>query len=369
MVVMVLDHVRDYFTDGTVNPVDLSVVSPSLFLTRWVTHFCAPAFAFLAGTGAYLAGTRGKTRNELAWFLLTRGLWLVILDLTVVKFGLLFTPAPRAFFAIVFWSIGWSLVVLAGLVYLSTPIVTAFGVLMICTHNLLDRFRAEAFGYLQPLWMILHQQGLVGTPPDTYLFVVYPLIPWIGVVAAGYGFGAIMLLAPARRKTVLFALGLGLTAAFVALRGLNVYGDPTPWSEQRTPLYTALSFLNCQKYPPSLLFLLMTLGPAIAFLAVCDDVPTALARPLITLGRVPLFYYLLQWYVIHSLAIALAAARGVPFDWLFGTNGPPQPTPESQYSLATAYLLWVVVLAIMYPICRWYAGVKAKSRSRWLSYL
>jgi uncharacterized membrane protein len=240
---------------------------------------------------------------------------------------------------------------------------------MIASHNLADGIKPDDFGSLRWLWIVLHQQAPIGSPPGLFLFVVYPLIPWIGVTAAGYAFGSLLLLEPVQRRKTLLALGLGLSAAFVVLRASNLYGDPNPWSPQRSALLTALSFLNCQKYPPSLLFLLMTLGPAIAALAVLDRVPPAFGRPLITLGRVPLFYFVLQWYVIHSLALLVAWVRGVPTGWLFSSSGPPSPPPESQFSLPTTYLVWVVVLLIMYPLCRWFANVKRRSRNPWLSYL
>lgn len=371
MVLMVLDHTRDFFSGNAFDPTDLERTTPALFLTRWVTHFCAPVFAFLAGTGAYLSGARGKSRDELAWFLVTRGLWLIFLEQTVVKFGLLFHPAPNAFFALVFWSIGWSLVVLAGLIYLPTVVVGAIGVLMIATHNLADGLRADSFGSLAPLFLILHQPGPIGRPPGLVLFIMYPLIPWVGVTAAGYAFGALLTEEPTRRRKTVLSLGAALTAAFFLLRALNVYGDPRPWSPQRSPLFTVLSFLNCQKYPPSLLFLLMTLGPAIMLLALVDnDRPAGIMRrSLVTLGRVPLFFYIAQWYVIHGLAVLVATARGVPAGWLFQPLPPGAVPPESAFGLPATYLAWAVVIALLYPLCHWFAGVKKRSRNRWLSYL
>jgi uncharacterized membrane protein len=373
MVLMVIDHTRDFFGDTTLDPTDLSTATPALFLTRWVTHFCAPVFAFLAGTGAYLAGVRGRSRGRLAWFLATRGLWLIVLELTVVKFGLFFNPAPKTWYLLVFWSIGGSFVVLSGLVFLPSRVVGALGVLLIATHNLAESFSFSpgATGPLQSLVVLLLRPGLLPLPGGANAIVGYPLLPWLGVVAAGYGFGEVIRLEPARRRSVMLITGLGLTAAFVALRAWGVYGEPRPWISQRTPLLTALSFLNCTKYPPSLLFLLMTLGPAIVALAVFDRVGARglIGRALVTLGRVPLFFYLLQWYVIHLLAVLAAIARGLPIAWLFSDVFPLVAPPEWPFSLPGVYAAWATVLILEYGPCHWFAGLKQRHREGWLSYL
>jgi uncharacterized membrane protein len=373
MVLMVIDHTRDFFGDGTVNPTDLSKVTPALFLTRWVTHFCAPVFAFLAGTGAYLAGVRGRTRGSLAAFLAKRGLWLIFLELTVVRFGMLFNPAPKTALLLVFWSIGASFVVMSVLVFLPSRVVGALGVLLIATHNLADTtsFSPGALGPLQPLAVLLLRPGLLSLPGGVNVLVPYPLLPWLGVVAAGYGFGEVVRLEPARRRLVMLVLGLGLTIAFVALRAWGAYGEPNAWTSQGTPLLTVLSFLNCTKYPPSLLFLLMTLGPAIVALSVLDRIGARgpLGQAILTFGRVPLFYYILQWYVIHSLAVLVALARGFPVGWLLADVFPSVPPPEWPLGLPWIYTIWAVVLAILYVPCRWFAGVKERHRGGWLSYL
>jgi uncharacterized membrane protein len=368
MVLMVVDHARDFFTNFGFDPTDLSRTTPGLFLTRWVTHFCAPVFAFLAGTGAYLSGARGKSRGEFASFLLTRGLWLVLLELTVVNFGLIFNPRPTTLYLLVFWSIGCSLIVLAGLIYLPTWLVGAIGVAMIAGHNLADGLRPETLGPLRPLLFILHQQGPIVGLPGPVLFVVYPLIPWIGVTAAGYAFGALLLLRPTERRQRLLTLGLGLSAAFFVLRWLNFYGDPRPWSPQASPLFSVFSFLNCQKYPPSLLFLLMTLGPAITLLACVEQARRPLGRMLVTLGRVPLFFFVAHFYVVHALAVVVAAVRGVSTGWLFPSAFPIFPPAESAFSLPVAYLVSAVVIALLYAPCRWLAELKRTNRSHWLSY-
>jgi uncharacterized membrane protein len=373
MVLMVLDHTRYFFGDATLDPTDLSKVTPALFLTRWVTHFCAPVFAFLAGAGAYLAGVRGRSQAALAAFLATRGLWLIFLELTVVKFGFLFNPAPRMVLLVVFWSIGASFVMMSGLVFLPSRVVGALGVLLIATHNLIDfdSFSSGALGPLQPLAVLLLRPGMLTLPGGVSVLVGYPLLPWFGVVAAGYGFAEVIRLEPWRRRSIMLVTGLGLIVAFVALRAWGIYGEPRAWTFQPTPILTALSFLNCTKYPPSLLFLLMTLGPAIVVLAVFDRVGVhgPIGQALVTLGRVPLFFYVSQWYAIHALAVLAALARGFPVDWLFRATYPIAPPPGWPLNLPGIYAVWAAVLALMCVPCRWFAGVKQRRRGGWLSYL
>ena len=261
--------------------------TPALFMTRWVTHFCAPVFAFLAGAGAYLAGSRGRSRASLAWFLATRGLWLIFLELTVVNLGLYFNPLPSVVFLLVFWSIGGSFVLLSSLVWLPARVIGALGVLIVAAHNLIDVFSLSpgSLGRLQPLAVLLRPGG-VPLPAGATLLFGYPLIPWFGVVAAGYGFGEIIRLESERRRSITLGIGLALIALFIALRSSGVYGDPSPWITQKTPLLTALSFLNCTKQAPSLLFVAMTLGPALLALAAFDRFGAngPAGRALVTLG-------------------------------------------------------------------------------------
>ncbi|HVG29848.1 MAG TPA: heparan-alpha-glucosaminide N-acetyltransferase domain-containing protein [Pyrinomonadaceae bacterium] len=371
MVIMALDHTRDFFHSGalTLNPTDLSQTTPALFFTRWITHFCAPVFVFLAGTGAFLSLSRGRTKKDLSWFLLTRGLWLVVLEWTLVRFAVTFDLRySSGGFVQVIWALGWSMVLLAALVRLPLRAVAAFGLALVAGHNLLDRFHAADFGAWRWLWMILHEQGPVGSPPGFVLFVVYPLVPWVGVMAAGYAFGALLRLDDKRRRKILLQLGLALTLAFVVLRATNLYGDPRPWAQQpRGALYTFLSFINCEKYPPSLLFLLMTLGPAIALLPLLERARGALARFFTVYGRVPLFYYLLHFYLLHVLAAAIALARYGRQTLSVLPGG--QPPPGWGYRLWVVYLVWIgVVLALYFP-CRYWARLKQRKRSAWLSYL
>jgi uncharacterized membrane protein len=373
MIVMALDHVRDFFSDQLfMNPTDLSTTTPAIFLTRWVTHFCAPTFIFLAGTAALLSSTRGKSRAELSWFLLTRGLWLAFLEVTINRALWMFNYDLVHHGAGVFWAIGWSMVVLAGLVWLPTLVVLLFGVEVIVLHNLLDGLTAEQVHLPEWLWVILHSPGDAPVVDGITFGTGYCLVPWIGVMAAGYGLGPLLLLDRPLRRRWLFTLGAGLTVAFIVLRAANVYGDPEPWREQSDFLWTLLSFLNCTKYPPSLLFLLMTLGPALVALALFDRPLGPLARPVVTFGRVPLFFYLLHIPLIHGAAVLLDYLR---FGWSpLASAGPwevrPAEIPESYgLSLSMVYLVWIGVIVVLYPPCRWFAEVKRRRRDAWLSYL
>jgi uncharacterized membrane protein len=373
MVLMVLDHTRDYFGDASLNPTDLSQASPALFMTRWVTHFCAPGFAFLAGTGAYLAGSRGRSRGDLAMFLATRGLWLIFLEVTVVRLGLFFDPVGAPVILTVLWSIGASFIVLAGLVFLPSRAVGTLGVLLIATHGLADGFSPDSgtAAVQAARAILLGPRGVLPLPGGITAVVGYPLLPWLGVVAAGYGFGEVIRLEPGRRRRVLWITGVAMTAAFVILRAWGGYGEPSPWTTQATRLLTALSFINCTKQPPSLLFVLMTLGPAIACLAMIDRVGIRgpVGRALVTFGRVPLFYYLSQWYVIHGLAVLTGLARGLPVAWQFSGAALGAPPDGWALSLPGIYVAWALVLAVLYLPCRWFAGVKSRHPGGWLSYL
>jgi uncharacterized membrane protein len=373
MILMALDHVRDFFSDRLfLDATDLTKTTPANFLTRWVTHFCAPTFIFLAGTAAFLSSTRGKSKQALSWFLLTRGIWLAFFEVVVNRIMWMFNYDLHHHGAGVFWAIGWSMVALSFLVYLPTFVVTVFGILMISLHNLLDGLKPADVPLPSWLWTILHNPG-DATVVDGYTFGTgYCLIPWMGVMAAGYGFGKLMLLERASRQRRLFQLGTALTLGFIILRTANVYGDPHPWSEQSSLLWTFLSFLNCTKYPPSLLFLLMTLGPAILALAVFDRPLGSLAGPIITFGRVPLFYYLLHIPLIHGGAVLLDYVR---FGWSpLATSGPWEVNPSaipSSYgvSLPMVYLIWFGVVMTLYLPCRWFAAVKQRRSDVWLSYL
>jgi len=367
MILMALDHVRDFFGNSGLNPTDPATTTIPLFFTRWITHFCAPVFFLLTGTGAYLS-LRKQTKRELSRFLFMRGLWLIFLELTVTRcLGWQFNFDYHVTMLIVLWAMGCAMIVLSLLVYLPASVVTAFGVVMIAAHNLLDSIDSS-----NPLWSILHSPNVIVNHPGRVVRVIYVLIPWVGVTAAGYGLGQIFSWPSARRKAFLLPLGAGLSAAFLVLRGINLYGDPVPWSTQKSAAFTALSFLNTTKYPPSLLYLLMTLGPALLFLWAVDAGTPQWLRPALIVGKVPMFYYLLHIPLIHMLAVAVCYARYGQVHWMFESptlrQFPITPPPGWGYSLPIVYLVWAVVVLTLYPLCRWFAGLKQRRSDAWLSY-
>ncbi len=368
MILMALDHTRDFFGLPGQSPTDLANASAALFLTRWITYFCAPVFFLLTGTGAYLS-LRRKSRAELSGFLLTRGLWLIFLEVVVLRcFAYQFNFDYRVTMLLVLWALGWAMITLAALVRLPAAVVTAFGVLLIAGHNLFDGVRSA-----NPLWSILHAPGFVLNTPEHVVFVAYPLIPWIGVTAVGYGLGQIYSWDAERRRPFLLRLGVALSLAFLVIRGLNLYGDPSRWAHQKTALFTVLSFLSTTKYPPSLLFLLMTLGPALIFLGAVDRGTPRLLRPALVIGKVPLFYYILHFALIHLLAVLACYVRNGSAHWMVESpdlaHYPFTAPPGWGYSLPVVYLVWAVVVVAMYPACRWFAALKARRTDAWLSYL
>src|SRR5437870_10365680 len=396
MVIMMLDHTRDYIHSGALlfDPLDLSKATVWLFLTRWITHFCAPVFVFLAGTGAYLQFARGKSKSELSRFLVTRGLWLIVLEFTVVRLGAFFNlnPAFLLFLQVIF-VIGFSMIVLAALIHLPLKIIAGFGLVMIALDNILDRFPVKPWqGPQSPvpswgakLWMLLHQPGIfpIGPHfPSPLVFVLYLLIPWIGVMAIGYAFGALYTKDAKLRQRWLLLIGGIATSLFIFIRAMDKYGEPLHWARQKNLVFTILSFINTTKYPPSLDYLLMTLGPAIIALAFFEsgrNLMHASARSagsivrnfFVTFGRVPLFFYVLQWCTAHTIAVALHADFGKPEHWLFQTpvewfTNPPQ---GNGFNLFVVYLSWIGGVLLLYPLCKWFAGVKARRRDWLLSYL
>jgi uncharacterized membrane protein len=374
MIVMALDHVRDYFhADAFLyDPTDMSKTSVFLFFTRWITHFCAPIFIFLAGTSAFLIGLR-KSKGELSSFLIKRGLWLVFLELTIVNFGWFFNFQFSLITLFVIWALGIGMIILAGFVYLPFKITLAVGLLMVFGHNLLDGFTVDGDGIDAILWSTIHQFQGFQLSADYFLFIAYPLVPWVGVMLLGFCFGAFYqpTFETSRRKIFMY-LGLASIALFIVIRFFNEYGDPHPWSTQPNPIFTVLSFLNVTKYPPSLLYLLVTLGPAIVFLAVSENYFGPVSQKIKIFGRVPMFYYLLHLYLIHLLALLAAVLSGYePSDMVFNTWVTNSPNLAGYgFDLWVVYLVWAGVVAILYPLCKWYDAYKATQRSKWwLSYV
>lgn len=379
MVLMALDHVRDFFHAGAMSfsPTDLTKTTAILFLTRWITHFCLPVFMFTAGAGAFLwQRMRGHTNRELSKLLWTRGLWFIILELTLMQFAYDFNISSRfPIFLLILWIFGLCMIVMSTLIYLRPAWLLALSAAVIAGHNLLDRVDAAQFGSAGWLWRLIHQPGVFPLA-GRQILITYTLLPWIGVISAGFCFGYVLEWVPAKRRAFMLRAGLAAVAAFFVLRAINRYGDPAPWSVQKSVVFTALSFLNCTKYPASLDFLLMTLGPALLLLAFLDMHPPASRNPLVIFGRVPMFYFVLHFYLIHLLMVAMAflryGASAVSFMSLpppsMGT--PPQFfPPHFGYSLAFAYAMWILVVVTLYPICKWYGKIKASHRSPWLTYL
>jgi uncharacterized membrane protein len=390
MVVMMLDHTRDYVHNAVFqfDPLDLSKTNVALFFTRWVTHYCAPVFVFLAGTGAYLQLARGKSKKDLSWFLITRGFWLIILEVTVVRFAAFFNLDIQFLFLLqVIWVIGFSMMVLAVLIHLPLPAVATIGLLIIAIHNYFDRYPAKPWrgpgtpvpGWGTKLWMLLHQPGVfpIGpTFPSPIVFVLYPLLPWIGVMAAGYALGALYKKSAEVRRRWLLIIGGAATLLFIVIRAVDKYGEPLHWAQQKNIVFTILSFINTTKYPPSLDYLLMTLGPAIIGLALFEraGAPSSdsfIRKFFVTFGRVPLFYYILQWLTSHIIAILLHLAFGKPVHWLFQTPASwfANPPQGNGFPLWVVWLCWIGGVLLLYPLCKWFAGVKARRRDWWLSYL
>jgi uncharacterized membrane protein len=344
MVLMALDHVRDFFTDVRFDPLDLSQTTPALFLTRWVTHLCAPTFIFLAGVSAHLLSLR-VTPADLSRFLVTRGLWLILLEVTIVQFAWTFNfRYESGVFLQVIWVIGVSMLVLAAMARLSIATIATISVILIASHNLLDGVTPDELGAWGPLWSVLHVSG-----PAPHVFVLYPLIPWIGVMGLGFAIGTVLRLAPEARREMFIRLGVVCLFVFVLLRAANGYGDPQPWTVQSDVTLTLLSFVNVHKYPPSLLYLLLTLGGAFLLLAAFDSVRGRLMSILRTFGRVPLFFYVVHIALAHFAAVVIGATTG--------------------FALPIVYLAWLLALLALYPACRWFARIKSRRSDWWLSYL
>lgn len=390
MIIMALDHVRDFWGPTAYDPLDLTQTSPVLYFTRWITHFCAPVFVFLAGTSAFLYQRNTNVSNfELSKFLFTRGLWLVIIELTWVTFswqfniGVLANGDVLGFFSSgyqflvlqVIWAIGWSMIFLALLIHLPISVITTVGLVMIAGHNLMDGMKPEDLG---GVWWAMAHVGF-GFYPNALgsmgVFVGYPLIPWIGVMAVGFAFGRILLWQPADRDRFLVRTGLGLVAGFLLIRFINVYpgtdtpiGDLAAWtSQERGVFYTFLSFMDVEKYPPSLLYLMITIGPALLLMPLLENWRGWWADAVKVFGRVPFFYYVLHLPLINFTgSIFMIVAYGSTGWWLQGPNAYPA---EYSQSLLLVYAAWLVTVAALYLPCKWYAQYKRENKKWWLSYL
>jgi uncharacterized membrane protein len=378
MILMAIDHIRDFVARSAQQflPTDLARTTPAIFFTRWITHFCAPVFMLTAGLGAFFWITRGHhSKGELSRLLISRGIWLIVLEVTVLRLiffsQISFTASPVIL--IILWAIGISMIALAGLIYLPMRGLAALSIAIIALHNLLDPVSAQSFGRTAWIWDILHQQNVIAFHGINFV-TGYPVLPWIGVMGAGFCLGAVFQWDASRRRRFLLRLGSSLTAAFVVLRSINLYGDPARWSHQASSVFTMLSFLNTTKYPPSLDFLLMTLGPALMALAWLETFHFQFTNPLIVFGRVPFFYYGAHLFLAHLIAIAMNFARygAKPFLLLPPPSmGSPSTLFPNDYGfpLWTVYAVWVVVLLLLYPVCLWFARLKQRRHDWWLTYL
>ncbi|QDA58828.1 DUF1624 domain-containing protein [Hymenobacter jejuensis] len=367
MIVMALDHIREFWSPTAVRPEDVAHASILLFFSRWITHFCAPTFVFLSGTSIYLYAQKQPSQSRVSWFLLTRGLWLVVLELVVINF-LLQWGSYQLLLLQVIWAIGWSMVLLAALLWLPRWVLAVLSFVIIVGHNALPDFQPITPD--NAIWALLHHSPFllpVGSLPP--FLVAYSVGPWLGVMLAGYLIGPWFRLPLPQRKQRLWAAGAGLLLLFVALRATNWYGDPSPWSVQdRGLIYTVLSFINITKYPPSLLFLSLTLGVALLLLGSVETATSRLSQWLRTFGQVPFFYYLMHLLLISVGALIWSAlAFGKPFNFSFAT---PKDWPAGyQPSLLRAYVVWLAVVLLLYLPCRWYQRYKQQHSHWWLSYL
>lgn len=369
MVIMALDHTRDFFSSVSYDPLDLNQTSPQLFLTRWVTHYCAPIFVFLAGTSAFLSLNKHGSKRAASLFLCKRGLWIIFLELVIINLSWSFDISYTHLFVQVFWAIGWSMIFLSVIIWLPMKYIAVIGLALILGHNALDGIRPESFGRLGWLWMMLHHGGFIPLGKTAGLLFAYPLIPWIGVMAVGYAFGTVFKRAPAVRRKILLQIGLSCIVLFIVLRLSNIYGDKDVWLNYDIWWKTLLSFIDCTKYPPSLLFLLMTLGPAVTILALLEKGDNKVTRFFTVYGKVPLFYYILHVPIIHVLAMIVAAIKGSNVSRFTQSLFFADPDPTWGFGLPIVYLVWAVVVLVLYYPCLWFMKVKMRRQDWWLSYL
>ena len=378
MIIMALDHVRDYFHYDAFlySPTDLSQTSVPLFLTRWITHFCAPVFVFLAGTSAYLYGAK-KSKKELSFFLLTRGLFLLFIELVVLDFFRTFNPSFPYYNLQVIWAIGICMIALSAIIYLDWRFIVLIAVLLIAGHNLLDSIHVPGNNFPAFLWSFLHDVNHFSIGESVTVYVHYPVLPWIGLMVAGYCVGKLYVRdynAKKRRRTLLL-MGQGAILLFLILRSGNWYGDPSHWSVQKNFIFSMLSFLNVTKYPPSLLYILITIGPALIFLSLTEGTLSKWKTRVTIFGRTALFYYLAHILLIHLFALIGAVISGYSFRDMILSSSVNDDIHLKGYgygfSLTTVYVVWIALVLVLYPLCKWFDSYKRvyKSKKKWLSYM
>ncbi|HEX3385118.1 MAG TPA: heparan-alpha-glucosaminide N-acetyltransferase domain-containing protein [Mucilaginibacter sp.] len=374
MLLMAIDHTRDFFLNNTTgNPTNMATTTPIIFFTRWVTHYCAPNFVFLSGISAYLAGRR-RSPGEFRSFLIKRGLWLVVFEIVFLSFALTLDPGFGMIVLQVIWAIGVSMIILALLSRASLTVIATIGLIIVLGHDILDYVSLPKTGAGNFLITMFFTAFGSAFPlgKSRILLDLYAIIPWTGVMLLGYVFGQMYTSSfdPKRRKRILLTIGLSMVGLFIILRYFNIYGDPAPWSVQRTPVISVLSFLNASKYPPSLLYLCMTIGPTLVALSFLENVKGKFASILIVYGNVPFFYYILHIYLIRALGIIVFFVQGYKVNQIV-TPGQPfnfQP-PAFGFGLGGVYLVWLLIIIILYFPCRWYSKYKRTHHQWWLSYL
>jgi len=375
MIIMALDHTRDFFhKDGlTGDPLDPATTTSVLYFTRWITHFCAPVFVFLSGLSAWLQSGR-KSKKELSLFLVTRGLWLILIDLTVMSLAFTMDIHYSLFVLETLWSIGAGMVILGLVIWLPFNVILATGLLIFFGHNLLDFAERSRGGNVPLWWNFLHSPTIIRLWGNHSLFIFYPFLSWTGLMLLGYCCGKLFTnMEPERRKKILLWVGASALLFFVALRVANIYGDPNAWSQQKNGMATFFSFMNVQKYPPSLLFLCATIGPALIFLALVKNTGSRIVKIISVYGRVPFFYFIIHFFILHIAQVITYLARGHTLaEGMKGVPGLPFKfaVPGEGYSLGIVYIIWIGLVIAMYPLCKWYDKYKSGHKEKWwLSYL
>ena len=361
MLLMALDHSRFFFSDFKYDPTNLQYAGTALFLTRWITNFCAPVFVLLSGTSAFFSLKKTGSKKQASFKLLTRGIWLIFLEITLVRLGWTFDFNYSHIYLQVIWAIGCSMIALSALIFLPQQVILAIGLIMIFGHNALDGIHPPDNAILNTLWRLMHVSGPVTYGNGNTLFILYPLIPWIGIMAVGYCMGQLFMKEDKQQRNTLLLIGIFSVILFIALRSINLYGDPQSWQTQHIWRRTILSFINCTKYPPSLLFLLSTLGPAFILLPFLKKVKGGFANILLVYGRVPMFFYLLHIYLIHGMAVT--AGHFIP------SNNTAGLSSHTGFSLPIVYTFWLTAILILYFPCRRFMKIKTNSKKWWLSYL
>lgn len=375
MIIMALDHTREYlYREGmTGNPSDLTTTTPLLFFTRWITHFCAPGFLFLSGISIYLTSFR-KNRKEISLHLIKRGFALILLDFVVMTFIMTFNPAYNLFFLVVLWVFGWSMILIGLLIRISFKAVFITGLVIVLLHNLLDFVPAVKEGKVNVVvGLLLTSRGtLINLGANHAMLISYALLPWAGIMMLGVGAGRLYHrdFDPAKRKKWLVQIGFAITMLFLVLRYSNVYGDPAPWDVQKNKLFTLMSFLNTTKYPISLLFTCMTIGPLMMFLGWAEKLQAKWINPVMVYGKTPLFYFMGHFLVIHILTTIAFFATGHSLSEMSDPNSPFLFRPANfGFSIGITYLYWIAVVLLMYFPCRWYARYKSTHNYWWLQYI